>query len=391
VGQPDVIVIGAGLAGLATAARLASRRRVLVLDQAGAPGAEATAQNAGLVRRMVEDPYERALALRASAWFAAPGWDDPAPSRPTGAVLALADEPWHLNDAAAWLVARGVRVERSDRPAELAPALAGAPVVAAFWMPDERVADPRAMVAGWLRALRRDGAEVRCGVRVAGLRVAGGRVEGVETDRGPISAPDVVLAAGAWSAALAGSVGLERPLFPLRRTLLRTAPHALSRPDHPWVWLDDVGLYVRTDEDGWLVCPCDELPEPAPAGPGSRGTPPDPIVALAEDKLRRYLPALSGVTWRAGWSGLRTFAPDRRPLLGPDPALPGLHWCAGLGGSGVTCAPAAGEAAAAWLLGEEVPWLRASAVSPGREPLRRWPIRPDGDLRNTSLIDGRRL
>jgi D-arginine dehydrogenase len=155
------------------------------------------------------------------------------------------------------------------------------------------------------------------------------------------------------------------------------------------VWLDDVGLYVRPDGDAWLACPCDERPEPAPAGPGSRRPPAADAVRLTDDKLARYLPALAGASWAAGWSGLRTFAPDRRPLLGPDPALPGLHWCAGLGGSGVTCAPAAGEAVATWLAGGEVPWLRASAVSPGREPLRRWPVRPDGDHRHARLIAGR--
>lgn len=389
--QPDVIVIGAGLAGLATAWRLAPHRRVLVLDQAATPGTEATSQNAGLIRRMGDDPFERTLALRTHAFLEAlgPDWDGLEPSRRVGAVLALGDEPWHLNDPAAWLAARGVRVERVERLSEVAPVLEGAGPMAAFWLPDERVADAAQVIAGFLRGLTRAGGEVRCGVRVARLRVEGGRVTGVDTDQGPIDAPEVVLAGGAWSGALARTGGLDRPLFPLRRTVLCTPPHPLARPDHPWVWIDDVGIYVRPERGGgWLACPCDEVPEPPPDGPGSTGTASAEMRALTEAKLRRWLPRLSDVTWAKGWTGLRTFAPDRRPMLGPDPALPGLHWCAGLGGFGVTCSPAAGEAVAAWLMGEPVPWLRASAVSPGRASFRRWPIRPDGDLRHTLLIDG---
>ena len=57
----DVVVVGAGLAGCAVAWHAGGR--VLVLDQADRPGAEASSQNAGLVRRLGEDPFERALAM----------------------------------------------------------------------------------------------------------------------------------------------------------------------------------------------------------------------------------------------------------------------------------------------------------------------------------------
>jgi D-arginine dehydrogenase len=364
VTNPDVLVVGAGLAGLALAWHLAPHARVLVLDQGDGPGSEASAQNAGMVRRLVDDPIERALALRTAAFFADPGpdWSERSPSRVVGAVLALAVDAHHLDDGAAHLRARGVPVHLVDRPAEVAPVLAGSPLRAAWWLPEERLGDPWSLLQGYRAGLERHGGEVRARVRVAGLRVEGGRAAGVDTDRGPIAAERVVLATGAWSAALAAAHGLWRPLAPLRRTLLQTAPHPLATRDHPWVWLDDAGLYVRPEGGGWLVSACDEAHDPPPPGPGSRGPVEGAVRALAADKLARLLPTLADAHLAGGWSGLRTFAPDRRPVLGADPELPGLWWVAGLGGSGVTGGHAAAEAVACWMTDRPTPWLSPRAV-----------------------------
>lgn len=391
--QADVIIVGAGLAGCSVAWHLAGRGlgRVLLLEQGAQPGTEASAQNAGMVRRLGEDPYERALAIRTAAFLAdlPDDWSDLAVSRAVGAVLGLAHDPAHLHDAVAHLRARQIRVEAirgEGELARLAPALAGAPLQAAWHVPDERVADAHALLTGFVRGARARGATLRCGVQVRRLLTAGDRLVGVETDQGPIGAARVVLAAGAWSGWLARAVGLHRPLIPLRRSLLYTAPHALSTPDHPWCWVDDVGVYARPEGAGWLVSGCDEAADAPPAEGGSRGGLEAFPQALAMDKLARFFPRLAGARPLGGWSGLRTFAPDRRPVLGADPALEGLWWAAGLGGYGVTCAQAVGEVVAAWICGEAVDWIDAAGVSPGRPFPRRWPIRTTGDLERPVLI-----
>ncbi|MCA9489798.1 MAG: FAD-binding oxidoreductase [Myxococcales bacterium] len=378
--NPDVVVVGAGLAGLATAWHLAPSARVLVLEQAEQAGTEASAQNAGMVRRLGEDPYERALAVRTAAWLADPGpdWAERAPLRVVGAVLGLARDPQHLHDAVAHLRARGIAVERPGDLIAVAPALAGAPLTEAWWVADERVADAWSLIQGFLAGLRRNGGSVRTRTRVTGLRVQAGRVTGVDTDQGPIDAGRVLLAAGAWTSRLVATHGLHRPLIPLRRTLVLTAPHPLSRPDHPWVWIDDEGVYARPEGGGWLVSGCDEAVDPPGEGPGSRG-PLDPsLAALALDKVARFLPALAEARVVGGWSGLRTFAPDRRPVLGADPDLAGLWWAAGLGGFGVTCGYAVGEAVSSWMDGRSVDWLSPRGVSPGRAFPSRLLVRSGG-------------
>ena len=371
--QAQTIIVGAGIVGACVAEALAGRGELLVIEQGAAPGEEATAQNAGMCRRLVVDPHERALACRSAAllerWEAEGAFPDGAPLRRVGAVIgavapgARADG---LQAAAEDLARRGVAVEAlaPDRVGERAPALAGAPLHRAWWLPDEGLLDPHAITRAALARARSRGARLAVARRGLSLVVQEGRVIGVKTERGWIEAERVILASGAWSAWLAASAGLARPLVPLARHLLLSAPHPLADPHHPYAWLDDAGLYVRPEAGAWLLSPCDETAVAPPEGPGSRGGVDPGARACAMDKVERLLPALRDLRLRSGWTGLRTFAPDRRPVLGEDPERPGLVWATGLGGAGVTCGLAVGEAVAALLAGEGAQGLEA--FSPAR-------------------------
>ena len=384
----DVLIVGGGLAGLSVAWHLPATLRVQVLERASQPGAEAASQNAGMLRRTGEDPIERALAIRSSAFYRDPhpDWGGLELSRETGAVLALGRDPFGLHDAIAHLRAAGVHAERLSSLESIAPVFAGSPIREGWLLPDERVADGHALVHGFLRGLRRMGRDIQCRRTVTGLWTDGDQIRGVQTQEGRIEAAKVVLAAGAWSAQIARTAGLDRPLLPLRRTLLQTSASPTSSPDHPWCWIDDIGIYVRPEAGGWLCSPCDEAPEPKPTE-DSRGDVAPQHQGLASEKLERYFPTLSRLDFVGGWTGLRTFAPDRRPLMGPDPELKGLWWAAGLGGFGLSCSPAIGEAMASWMQDTALDWLSAESVHPGRSFLQRWPIRPDGDHHGSVMIE----
>ena len=90
------------------------------------------------------------------------------------------------------------------------------------------------------------------------------------------------------------------------------------------------------------------------------------VRALLVDRMEEAFPRFGRFTVRRAWAGLRTFAPDRRFVLGPDPRLKGFVWCAGLGGNGVSTAVAVGEALAGLVLDGRTGIVDAAAVLPDR-------------------------
>jgi len=136
-----------------------------------------------------------------------------------------------------------------------------------------------------------------------------------------------------------------------------------------------------------MCCPCDELPVVVEDGPGSMGATLERHLALLQGKLATYFPKLAEVPFQRSWLGVRTFAPDRRPVLGPDPQLPGLWWAAGIGGYGISCSFAVGELLSAWIRGHQTPWFGSELVSPGREHFSRWWILPEGDVLSARALE----
>ena len=92
-------------------------------------------------------------------------------------------------------------------------------------------------------------------------------------------------------------------------------------------------------------------------------------VAIAIDRFEQATGwRIAGLERR--WAGLRSFAPDRLPVYGHDPADSGFFWCAGQGGFGIQTAPAAARMAAQIALG-----LGADAMTHDIDPAVYSPAR----------------
>jgi D-arginine dehydrogenase len=339
----DVAVIGGGIAGVSAACELAAAgRRVVVLEQEAQLAHHTTGRSAAVFLESYGPPAVRALTSASRADF------DAAPGRfgtPTllSARPALWVAPLDQVDALEHLLAEVSTLQ----PLTAADARIRCPALRAEWVVQAAVEegaadiDVLALHQGYVRGLSGAGGEIRRSWPVTGLRWGGAawRVESAKRPDAPavLEAGAVVLAAGAWCDQLAALARAEPiGLRPLRRTIAvcRQPAEGALDPQGPLVSDAAHTWYFKPEGPNVLCSPADETPsEPCDARPKEAD------VALAIERVN----AATTLQLRSviqAWAGLRTFAPDRVPVVGEDPSIAGLWWLAGQGGYGIQTAPA---------------------------------------------------
>ncbi len=352
----DFIVIGGGIAGLSAAARLSGLGSVVLLEQEPALGYHASGRSAALYEANYGKPTTVALNVASLDYHRDAG----VLSERGLLLIGTADTA----DAFAADVARMKLAEIGPAAArEMVPVLDPAVVDRAAHDPHAWDIDTDALMQGFARAARANGAEIVTRAGVEAIRRTAG---GWEVDAGAQtrSARLLVNAAGAWADRIAALAGVAPVgLTPLRRSMARVAApegHDVSR----WPMLFGPGedWYAKPDAGALLISPADEEPV-------------DPMDAWADDMvlaegIARYEAHVTAPVTRmiSNWAGLRTFAPDRQLVIGPDPAEPDFVWCAGQGGYGMQSAPGASRLLADLVGGRppEVGAEVAAALTPAR-------------------------
>ncbi|MEZ5258916.1 MAG: FAD-binding oxidoreductase [Ilumatobacteraceae bacterium] len=183
---------------------------------------------------------------------------------------------------------------------------------------------------GYLRTARAAGLVVSASWPVVSIARHSATFEVRSADGTTVEAAHVVDAAGAWADVVAEVAG-ARPLglTPLRRTLAVCPTKVETDPHGPLVSDADHGYYWKPEGPNVLVSPADETPsEPCDARPEELD------VALGIERVNEST-TLGLRSVSSAWAGLRTFAPDRVPVIGADPELAGFWWLAGQGGYGI--------------------------------------------------------
>ena len=181
------------------------------------------------------------------------------------------------------------------------------------------------------------------------------RVTGVRTDRGTIACEAVVVAAGPWTPRLAESVGVEIPITPVREQVLLLDPPMAYAEEYPALTpttsLPGGQWYVRPDfGEGILVATHRHVEETDPDDYDD--TPDEETILELVDTLADHVPGLADAGIKGQYCGVYSTTPDHDFVIdeaGPD----GCYWCCGFSGHGFKHGPAVGSLTAGLVLGEE--------------------------------------
>lgn len=378
ISKADVVVVGSGGLGAATAYFLAKRGglRVALLDKHDI-GSQTSPRAAGMVSCVRKSDLMIELikdACRKIENFTAET-GQPLDWVHSGS-LKIARRPQDVEVLAVDLE-RGRRMDLDveqispESATRLNPFLTTSDVLAALRIGDDRYFDPAQIAVGFARAAVAQGAIVLPNTNVTEVCIESGTVTGVQTGNGSIQAPVVVDAAGAWTRQVAEASGIHVPLVPTRQQLIVTEPLDGVRADLPMVRIMDAAVYARPCQRGFLWGVYEENPrffDMESMGPNFdvKEMPLDiEVLHRAADDVKEQLPVLRTAKVREFRGGIPTMTADGQHILGPAPGVKGFFFASGCNVAGLSISPALGEILATWIVDGKSP-KDLSAMSPTR-------------------------
>lgn len=337
----EVVIVGAGVAGLALARELAARGvgDVAIVDR-GYPGGGATGRNVARIRAMQLTEALTHVALACQAKYDRMGEE-------------LGFNVLFYRLGYAWVLYEPGEVERmraivdmhhrigvrsrflsTDDTLRRLPVLGGGDPVAGAVLHDDAIVHHDAVVWAHLEHLARTPVRVLTGTTVR--RVIRGRhgVEGVETDRGRIATRAVVNATDGWSTELNAMARVTAPNRPIRREVLVTAPLRRTIEAAVTFYRPTEGWFNQTLR-GEVVMGVVDPAEPTGVNQGSSAA----FLRRTAALMVRKAPALADVTVIRQWAGMYDVSPDHQPLVGPTSQLDGWWQANGWSGRGMLLAP----------------------------------------------------
>jgi D-arginine dehydrogenase len=343
--MPDVIVVGGGIAGASIGHELAARgRTVCVLEAEHELARHTTGRSAATWIGGYGPPEVRRLTLASRPFLEEPSIDVAGPlltplpclyvGGPDASPASAVDIPGVVVDPA-----EAERLNPLLRPGWTSVAVV-----------DDTACelDVAGLHQGYVRALRAAGGEVRLGARVTGAVREAGLWRLALASGDVLSAPVVVVAAGAWGDEVGRLLGSAGVGLEARRRTIFGSPAAVPLAGMPFTCDIEGGWYVKAEGELALCSPEDAEPH-APGDPK-----PDELEIARTIEAVNEATVLGLRSVRTAWAGLRTFAPDGNPVARYDDDVEGLFWFVGQAGYGIQMAPALAVEAAERLVGQAV-------------------------------------
>ncbi len=398
----DVVVVGAGIAGISTAWFLRQAGFSVFVCEKGVVAGEQSSRNWGWIRQQGRDADELPIMIESLRI-----WQEFAKRLPTTGfaqhgVLYLAENQQQLAGHEQWLalaaqhqldtrMLSGPEVDKlfNSRPGQW---------LGGLYTPSDARAEPFQAVPALAQMLNESGVGIAEGCAVRALEVTGGRIAGVVTESGAVRADAVVVCGGAWTRTLLANHHLEFPALTVRSSVVRTAPAALVFEGG----VSAGGVALRRRQDGGYTVAASntqdhylsadsfrsltrflpvlrssagsvrvrlngDLPgrllasqrwsadEPSPFE-SARVLNPEPSPAALRrirSMLMQRVPVLADVPLIQGWAGMIDVMPDVVPVMDQIADLPGLFVASGFSGHGFGIGPAAGRIMAALVAGRK--------------------------------------
>ncbi len=358
--KAKIVVIGGGMAGASIAAELAAHAEVVLIEAETTAGYHTTGRSAAIYHPLYGNEAVSALTRASYDFYTSPppGFTEQPLLGPRNAMFIVDAENLAALESPHYAGLQRLSIEEARA---IVPILRPEAFVTALFDTEAADIEVDLLHRGYLKLARTRGAQILLGHRISDAQPADGGWLVTSKEGGEFMAELVVNASGAWGDPV-GSLFGAAPLglSPRRRTMLLVdPPEDIDVRDWPLTITVQEDLYFKGDAGKIALSPADETEiEPCDAQPEELD------IAIAVDRFQ----TLTDVTVKRishSWAGLRTFAPDRVPVIGHDPQVPGLFWFVGQGGYGIQMAPAAAKLGAALAL--EMPFpdmLVANEVDP---------------------------